>query len=355
MKASTLLAGVVVAFAMLFGSTAAKAAPTSTGELTLVGKGAIYKEAQRPVDLTLDVAVTPEQGALTLKPLANVTLKLPAGLDLIADPKKAEVCPTSKVGPDNANFPSDTARTLCPNSLVGDGNADLFLAQATSAPVMDSVLTLFNGGTDAKGDTVVAIHGYSKELNQGIYMTGAVRNGNLSVDIPRLTGDSSVSRFQINIPGGIGQDPGYARAACPTGHWDATATITLANRDEAGNTSGSEVLDPPAQSNKDCTGLAGKARFGKLKVKAPKSVRSGSKGAFKVTVSNTGTASSKRGKVTASGAGKGSAKLPALKPGTSKTITVKAKVKGKKGKKVTVKFRTAGGASASGSIKVKVK
>jgi hypothetical protein len=354
MKARSLLAGLAVAVFTLAGAVSANAAPSSTGELTLVGKGAIYKEAQRPVDLTLDVAVTPEQGALTLKPLANVTVKFPVGLDLVADDKKTEVCPTSKVGPANSNFTDDTARTLCPKSLVGDGNADLFLAQATSAPVSDSVLTLFNGGIDSQGNTIVAIHGYSASLNQGIYMTGAIKNGNLSVDIPRLTGDSSVSRFQINIPGGIGQDPGYARAACPSGHWDAIATITLANRDSAGTVSNQEVLDPPAQSNKTCSGLAGRAQFSGLKIKAPKKVKNGRKGAFKVTVTNKGTASSKKGKIKASGAGKGSTKLPALKPGASKTVTVKAKVTGKKGRKAVVKFKASGGASASGKAKVKV-
>ena len=85
MKARSLLAGLAVAVFTLAGAVSANAAPSSTGELTLVGKGAIYKEAQRPVDLTLDVAVTPEQGALTLKPLANVTVKFPVGLDLVAD------------------------------------------------------------------------------------------------------------------------------------------------------------------------------------------------------------------------------------------------------------------------------
>ena len=84
MKARSLLAGLAVAVFTLAGAVSANAAPSSTGELTLVGKGAIYKEAQRPVDLTLDVAVTPEQGALTLKPLANVTVKFPVGLDLVA-------------------------------------------------------------------------------------------------------------------------------------------------------------------------------------------------------------------------------------------------------------------------------
>ena len=101
-------------------------------------------------------------------------------------------------------------------------------------------------------------------------------------------------------------------------------------------------------------GLAGRAQFSGLKIKAPKKVKNGRKGAFKVTVTNKGTASSKKGKIKASGAGKGSTKLPALKPGASKTVTVKAKVTGKKGRKAVVKFKASGGASASGKAKVKV-
>ena len=134
MKARSLLAGLAVAVFTLAGAVSANAAPSSTGELTLVGKGAIYKEAQRPVDLTLDVAVTPEQGALTLKPLANVTVKFPVGLDLVADDEKTDVCPTSKVGPANANFTDDTARTLCPKSLVGVCIMVRCPAKSTSGP-----------------------------------------------------------------------------------------------------------------------------------------------------------------------------------------------------------------------------
>lgn len=354
MKAKALIAGCVMVLVGMFGAEAAQAAPSSTGDLDLVAQGATYKEAQRPVNLTLDVNIIPETGALTLKPLVNVLLKFPAGLDLVADPKKTKVCSTSEFGPENANVPPDVVKGRCPNSILGDGTTDLFLAQSTSAPVHDAKLTIFNGGKDANGNTVTTIHGYSASLNQGIYMSGAIKNGTLSVDIPRLTADTSVSHFQLRIPGDIGQDPGYARAACPTGHWDATSTITLANRDEAGTESNREVLNPPAESNKPCTGLAGKAQLAGLKVKGPKKVKNGKKGAFKLTLKNTGTATAKNIKVKASGAGKGTKSAGSIAPGASKTVTVKAKVKGKKGKKVTVKFKASGGASASGKAKVKI-
>ena len=78
------------------------------------------------------------------------------------------------------------------------------------------------------------------------------------------------------------------------------------------------------------------------------------KGTFKVTLKNTGTASAKSVKVKASGGGKGSASGGTIKPGTSKTVKVKVKVTGKKGRKATLQFKATGGASSTGNIKVTV-
>ena len=75
---------------------------------------------------------------------------------------------------------------------------------------------------------------------------------------------------------------------------------------------------------------------------------------MRVGVRNTGTASAKKVKVTASGAGNGSASGGKIKPGASKTVTVKAKVTGKKGRKATLQFTATGGASSTGNIKVTV-
>ncbi len=348
-----LITAAAVACIAMAGASPAMASPTAVTSLAIEPHSKLFREVPRPVDIRTTTKVTPESGALTLKPMVNVKSNFPDGLTFVPNAVRTPPCPLSKIGPDNANFPTDTAMELCGSSLVGNGTSELYPAQVTASKVVDAKLLAFNAGLDKKGRPVLTIHGFSDTFNFGIFMTGTLIRGVLDVDIPRLTADSSVPGYELDFPGTLGRDPDYARASCPTGDWASNAVITLANRDEVGNFSQIEDLESP-RSHSKCTGLVGSAKFASLKVKAPKKVKSGKKGAFKVTVKNTGTASSKKGQITASGAGKGSATLPVLKPGVSKTITVKAKVKGKKGKKVTVKFKASGKATATGKAKVKI-
>ncbi len=348
-----IIAALAAASIALACAGSAVASPTAVTSLVIEPHSEIYREVPRPVSIRTTTDVTPESGALTLKPMVNVKSNFPEGLTFVPDESRTPVCPLSKVGPDNANFPTDTAMELCGSSLVGNGTSDLFLAQSVNNKITDAKLLAFNAGIDDQGRPIVNIHGYSAATNFGVFMTGTLIDGVLDVKIPRLTADTSVPAYKLDFPGTLGRDPDYARASCPTGDWSSNAVITLAKRNEAGAFSESEDLTSPV-THVACSGIAGSAKFARLKLKGPRKVKSGKKGTFKVTVSNTGTASSKKGKITASGAGKGSATLPAVKPGASKTITVKAKVKGKKGKKVTVKFKAAGGVSASAGFKFTV-
>ncbi len=89
-------------------------------------------------------------------------------------------------------------------------------------------------------------------------------------------------------------------------------------------------------------------------VTGPKSVKSGAKGTFKVKVTNKGTGVAKSVSVTGTGGAKGSTKN--INPDTAKTVTVKAKVTGRKGSKKTLTFTAKSGKStAKAKIKVTVK
>ena len=329
----------------------ASATPTATGSVNITPQDSLYKEVAKPVDATFVANITPAPGELKMKPLINSKY---SGLGNLKFVPKSSMPVCTALNSTNFDFSEVAARATCPNSIIGDGVATLYLAQFVAAIRTDPVITIFNGGVKEDGSGILLIHAWSDATEHAVLMSGSMVDGSLSVDIPRLTADSSAPAFTLNIPGAIGQDPSYAQASCPTGKFSTGGTFTLGNRAEDGTITDQEVLTTPVV-DQACTGLAGSAKFASLKVKGPKSVKSGKKGAFKVTVKNTGTASSKKGKITASGAGKGSATLPVLKPGVSKTITVKAKVKGKKGKKVTVKLKASGGASATGKFKVKVK
>lgn len=351
-KLFAIAAGAVVAISL--SASVANAAPTATSAVPITPQGDLYKEVKKPIDITFTANITPAPTDATATPLLSTNFSLPKDIAFVPDPKMP-VC--TAINDNNFNFPPDAAIQTCPDSVIGNGTATIILAGAIFPPILppitDPKITIFNGGTADDGGGILLIHAYSASTNAAVLMTGSIVDGNLNVAIPRITADSATTTFTLNIPGDLGQTASYAQASCSSGDWTTNATFELGNRSETGVVSNQSTLVTP-ETTQACTGLAGKAKFASLKIKAPKKVKSGKKGAFKVTVKNTGTASSKKGKITASGAGKGSATLPAVKPGASKTITVKAKVKGKKGKKVTVKFKAAGGVSASGKAKVKV-
>ena len=338
-----------IAAALSLTASVASAAPTGTSTVTIEPQGSLYKDVKKPVNISLGAKLTPAPGDQFMTPLLAANFKLPKDLAFVPDAKMPACDLISEA---NSNFPPDTAKAICPDSIIGDGTAGLYFAQNVDSLIDDPVITIFSGGKAADGGGILAIQAWSTVTNHGIFMSGQLKNGQLDVDIPRLTGDSSVPYFTLNIPGAIGQDKGYAEASCSTGTYTTDATFDLGKRNEANVVSDQSTLDTPS-STATCKGLAGKAKLS-LKVKAPKKVKSGKKGTFKVTVTNKGTGSGKNIKISASGAGKGSANAGTIKPGKSKTVKVKVKVKGKKGKKVTVKFKASGNAKASGSAKVKV-
>ena len=350
MKRFTVLAaGLVAAFALTAGT--ATAAPTAASTVTITPQGKLYKDVKEPVNITFRAQITPGAGETTHDPLMNAKYTLTKDLAFVPRPSMP-VC--TQITDMNANFPPETAKAICPDSIVGDGTAELYFAQNVESLITDPVITIFNGGKTNSGEGILTIQAWSNTTNTGIFMTGQIKNGVLDVAIPRLPGDSAVPTFVLSIPGEIGLDKTYAEASCSTGSYSTTADFTLGKRSDANVVSDQSVIKTPL-TKQTCKGLAGKPKFSKMKVKGPKAVKSGKKGTFKVTVTNKGTGSSKKGKVTASGGGKGKAKLPVIKPGKSKTVKVKVKVKGKKGKKTTLKFKATGGASASGKLSVKVK
>ena len=330
----------------------AAATPTAVASLDLQPTGTLYKEVLRPVNFSLKATVTPEPGATTMKPMVELGLNVPNRFDLVANNKKTPVC--TKITATDTNYPTSEAISRCPNSIVGDGTADLFLAQQVGVLVTDSVLVAFNGGNDNQGNPLVIVHGYSASLNTGVFIEATLKNGEFTMSIPRLSADSSVPAFQLDIPGSMGKDPNYAQAACPASPWESNALITLANRDAGNVISNREQISTPPYIQA-CTGAAGKGKLKVTKVKAKGKVKANKKGKFKVTVKNSGTATAKKVKLTGKGAAKGSAGVGNLAAGKTKTYTKKFKVKGKKGKKVTVKVQAKGSNTNKSIGKTKVK
>ena len=332
----------------------AAVAATATATLDLTPARNIYREVTRSGSLVLKAKVTPDPGASTLKPMVSLDLGYPDYMTYQPHNGVTPVC--RAITEDDANYPTEAAIARCPESVVGNGTSDLYLAQQIGALVTDSVTVNFNGGRDNQGRPVQVIHGYSAQTNHGIFFRAVQTDNALVMDIPRLTADSAVPAFESRIPGDLGQDPDYLKISCPGEAWVSSAVVTIANRAEDGTISNRENLETPPYTQ-PCTGKVGKAKFGKVTVKANGKVKADKKGKFKVTVDNkNGTATARGVKLTAKGAGKGSANGKNIAPGQKRTFTLKAKVKGKKGKKATVKVKVTAknGNAKTGKVKVRL-
>ncbi|MBN8868716.1 MAG: hypothetical protein J0H66_02425 [Solirubrobacterales bacterium] len=325
--------------------------------------GSFYKEKAVSSDLELDVVVTPGSGQVLVDPLKNVKVTFPAGMTFSANNK---VCTDSQL---NSQSPLGSPKTIidaCQSSVVGTGTATILLFRQVAHPLDDPILVAFNAGKTANGQAKLKIYGFSKGTGVGILMTGVLKGRVLDIAIPVLSYDSAVANFNLAFPGpkldrpdiGIstqGHNPNYVQAICATGSQVTEATFQLGTRDPStGEDTGPTSTKVAPTSTKPCNGIAGKAKLGGVKVKGPNAVKNGRKGAFKVTVKNNGTATAKKVVVTTNRGGKG--KAGNIAPGKSKTVTVKVKIKGKKGKKVAVKFTAkAGKVKASAAKKVRVK
>jgi len=335
--------------------------------------GTLYKEAFKPVNWQVETKILVPAGATTIEPMKVANLSNPTGLLTFNPDPDMPVCLDTAIGPGLVSIPVEQAIAKCPDSIIGNGLAKFALAQQTALP-RDGVELVFNGGIVASGENKglprIKIYAYSYDTGVGLYTEAVLKkNGDLFFNIPPLTADSSVTSLNLSIPGKpeslyvvskditvnlpAGQDKNYAQAKCPGSSFPFAAQFLLGDRNTAGEDTG-PTTTLNNTSNTACTGAAGAAKFS-LKLKGPSVVKLGKKGTFKVTVENTGTASAKGGKITASGKGvKGSAKLPTVAPGASKTVTVKAKFS--KSGKIKTKFKVAAGkASKTISKTVKVK
>jgi len=294
---------------------------SATADLTLKPRsGDFYREALRPANLGLGVEITaPYPASPKVMPLKEATVDFPTDMKFV--PKKNfPVCPDNRIGPPpvNLSVPPQTAIARCPKAVIGNGTAGLYLAQGNSpsgTTLNDPVLVIFNGGKTGSGLARIKIYGYSKGTTAGVYMSGVLqRNGTLDMNIPVLTSDSAVGKFQLNIPGtkpivydnksvpgSVGLDKTYIQAKCSTGTWSLGADFVLGTRDDLGNpTSPNEYVSAP-RSTDTCVGLAGRPALKWIQVKGPSRMRRGQKRMFRVRVTNRGTATMHRIKVVAGG------------------------------------------------------
>ncbi|MBN8867701.1 MAG: hypothetical protein J0H98_09105 [Solirubrobacterales bacterium] len=329
-------------------------------------KGPLYQQQPKPVDLVVRAEVSTPDSATTVLPLKRTTFTFPQGMSLHPNNKLTPPCTDQKLNEQSDLSNAAGIVQACASSVVGTGTSTIYIGKQKSVPIEDPILVVFNAGTDSQGQAKLKIYGYSKFTNVGILMHGTLKGRTLDVAVPMLSLDSAVKYFELQLPGPLldrqdigvkaqGLDKNYVRATCPAnGTWTTNSVFELGERDPStGNPVGGTVTAKSDPTTQECKGIAGKPKLKVVKVKGPKAVKSGKKGVFKVTISNKGTATAKATKVTAPG---GRASAGNIAPGKSKTVKVKAKVKGKKGKKAKIKFTVkSGGVKATKVVKVRVR
>jgi len=364
-----LVAIVVALMASLAMVASAQAADeTVVGTTKLESKsGPFYKAKAVPAELEIHAEVTTPPSSPLVNPLKNTKLTFPKGMSFYPDNKKTPPCTDAMLSVQSNLADPPGVVKACSKSVVGTGISTIILAKINNNPntlIDDPILIIFNAGKDNKGQPKIKIYGYSKTTNVGILMYGTLVGRTLDVAVPVLSNDSAVKFYTFYMPGPRldrddinidvrGLDPNYVRASCPDGIWRTNSEFILGERTyPGGQPTSPDVLVKSPETTQECTGLAGKAKLA-VKVKGPKAVKAGRKGAFKVTVTNNGTGIAKGVKVNATGGGKG--KVGNLNPGAKKTITVRTKVTGRKGSKKKLTFTAKGGATGKASVKVTVR
>ena len=291
--------------------------------------------------------------------------------EMTFNPGNMPVCGPSEIGPGLTSVPVDVMVARCPDSVLGNGTAQFAFAQIPTV-LLDGQIVAFNGGT-RNGNALLKIYAYSYATNVGIYTEGVLNNaGRLKFDIEQLTADSSVTTLNLAIPGDrqvlSGVDPGgddvilpkgqkanYVQAKCSTGQFPWDNVFTLGTRDSNNDPTSPDTFIKDSGSE-TYTGVTGKGKINKVKVKGSKQGQANKKATYKVTIKNTGKVDAEGVKVKMTGKGvKGKANAGSIAAGKSKTVKVKAKFS-KKGKvKTTVKVtsKNAGKKNVKTTVKVR--
>lgn len=344
-------------------------APSASAETASLGLlttpfSPLYKDAYRPINWQVQTNIASD--AATILPMKKAVLKL--GSDVVFRPnsKVTPVCPDSKIGPiAGVGIPPAALIARCPNSIIGNGTAAFQLGQNNSPiAARQGLMLIFNGGF-VNNLPRIKISAYSFETNAGVYVEGILKqNGEIVFSVPVLTADSSVTSLNLNIPGKDenvyvssiaktvflpkGKDQNYARARCQKGMISMSGDFYLGRRTNDGADSGPTTILSSSSEN-SCSGRVGSVKISKVAVKGKARVSKTAK--YKVTISNSGTASAKSVKLKVKGAGVSFVQVVSEVPAEG-SVTVSVPLKFKKKGVVLAKFSFA---SKSATKKVTVR
>lgn len=354
---------VLTSLAMVASAQAADETVLGTTKVKSL-KGPLYKNKPVPVNFTIHAEVITPESSVFANPLKNVKLTFPKGVGFYPNNRKTPPCTDGMLSERSSLDDPKGVVDSCSKSVVGTGIATILIAKSRLAEVDDPILVIFNAGKNNKGQAKIKIYGYSAVTQVGILMHGTLVGRVLDVAVPVLSSDSATKFFTFNLPGtGLdrpeldidvdGLDRKYVRATCPDGVFRTNSEFILGERTyPGGEPTTPDVFVKSPETTQNCKGIKGKTKL-KVKVKGPKAVKKGRKGTFRVKIKNTGSVTSKRIKVRATGGGK--ARVGKIKPGKSRTVRVKTRVNGRKGSKKVLTFTAKGGDTGKDRIRVRVR
>lgn len=338
----------VTAFALLLSSQTPAAGEEISVSMEAKSKsGPLFRELARPVKASLTVKVSVPQGAPRITPLKFANVTFPKDMTFNPNSRRTPACPSTKVG-DQSNLAAGIAEIvdLCPRSVVGTGTAIVQLGQSTKpqSTLRDTQMVIFNAGRDAVGRPKIVIYAFSPSANTGVLMRGVLEeSGELKINIGVLPFDSSVSEFTLGIPGDPltvpnlkskevitvrGQDPDYLRAKCSRGAWLARGEFLVGSRDfPSGVPTGDETLIRSDPFELLCKASEGKPALTARVIGGPRVVASRAQARFRLKLRNVGSATAKDVRLRATGLATGNFRVGSLKPGGSRVVPFKVRVR----------------------------
>lgn len=305
----------------------------STLEMSPIG-GKLFREVRRPVDWRVEVRITaPWPQFPKVRPVKRITAAFPGEMEFVPA-RGLPACPDPLLDASSGTLgiPVEEMIKKCPDSLIGNGRARLYLAKNNGPEgtnLNKSELVIFYGGRNPNGTPRLKVYGFDAEVSAGVYMEGRWENNVLDVGIPQLPFDTSTGFFELSIPGRntgfpsrVGRDPGFVRASCPDGLWEGTSEFLLGERDSSGLPFGEDVVIRAPDFRSDCEGLPGTPSLKLESTLGSKSV--GRLSRVRLVVRNPGTATARnvRIRVTGGAVARASA-IPAigkLAPGAARTV-----------------------------------
>ena len=223
---------------------------SARGEFAVVSlKKKFSPSSFQPSSLQWGVQVSPAEGAITILPMRVADMRFPSNRVMRFQParhiKPCRENSTLLVGP------APVVYARCPDSVIGNGEATFQLGQSVSPLAFrKGTVVLLYGGRSGQGYRII-FSAWSGDTNAGVATSGVLLpSGRMSVKLPSLTADSSVTSLRLRIPGkrvkGVwdsgnayelrpGADRGFVRTKCrPGSRLRFGADLLLGSRNSAG-------------------------------------------------------------------------------------------------------------------------